>query len=249
MSRHTCRRNLHPARGCEDDRLMARSAEGDREAFGRLVARHRNWLIGFASRRLGDPEAGECASQVALLRLWQHRQTYEARGRFIPFLRLLCTNACREAHRSNHRRGLAMERLAVTESSQAMVEGADCAVEESQRARHLRTAISRLRPILSAAVHMRYLLDLSYAQMAELTGCPEGTLRSRVHHGITQLRSLLGGGCLGKQARSRAPHSCCVSYQRFPASGPIVCGNGRNGRCLTAMRLWNCNREKKDAES
>lgn len=67
---------------------------------------------------------------------------------------------------------------------------ARCPVEKLQSDSHVNAAISRLSPHLGEAIVLRYFRDMSYAEMAELTGCHEVTLRSRIHHALKCLRQI-----------------------------------------------------------
>jgi len=65
-----------------DDALMARAAEGDPEAFARLVERHLAAVHRVLGRATGDSQAAEDLAQETFLLAWQRIQRYEARGRF-----------------------------------------------------------------------------------------------------------------------------------------------------------------------
>src|SRR4051794_28877411 len=62
-----------------DQALMARSAEGDRQAFDRLASRYMLRLRRAAMRVLSDPAAAEDAAQDALMRAWIRAGTYDSR--------------------------------------------------------------------------------------------------------------------------------------------------------------------------
>jgi RNA polymerase sigma-70 factor (ECF subfamily) len=55
----------------------------------------------------------------------------------------------------------------------------------------LDAALATLSPEHREAVQLRFLEDLTYADIASITGCPLGTVRSRIHHAKTKLRDFL----------------------------------------------------------
>jgi RNA polymerase sigma-70 factor, ECF subfamily len=60
--------------------------------------------------------------------------------------------------------------------------------------RDLHAALARLRPAHREALTLHFLEDFSVAEIAAITGCPEGTVKSRLHHGRRALRESLEGG-------------------------------------------------------
>src|SRR5262245_56762772 len=73
---------------------MKRAADGDTEAFGRLVRAHQRRLVRFAARMLGDAEAAEDAAQEALLSLWRMRARYQPQCRLSCLLIQIVRNIC-----------------------------------------------------------------------------------------------------------------------------------------------------------
>ena len=79
---------------CTEAQLVARSQQGDKDAFGELVRRYQRLVVGIAYRMSGDAMLAEDASQDAFLRAWQRLDRFECRsaGSFRAWLCRIATN-------------------------------------------------------------------------------------------------------------------------------------------------------------
>ena len=175
----------------DDDALIVRAQDGDKEAYETLVERHMDVVMAVATRFLADPEAGRDVAQDVFLELWLSRHRYVPEGRFKGYLTTLVLNRCRDATRrrgSEQRRrdGLASQGLPQTpDPSEKAIFG--------QSSHQLHQALSQLETSDREILVMRYGMDLAYDVIAQETGRPAGTLRSRVFHALRKLRKLLEG--------------------------------------------------------
>lgn len=171
-------------------RALARDLDGSFEA---LVRSHADRCYSIALRILGDPSDAEEVAQDAFVRAYRALGTYEpARIRDLrlrPWLATIVVNACRsrvtrrrpltvsladmpDTVRSPHRAEIPHEHLA---SREAATRWADL--------------IGGLPSRYRAAVVLRHVDGLSYEEMSEVLGRPEGTIRAQVHRGLALLRA------------------------------------------------------------
>jgi len=171
-----------------DEALAARLAVDLDGSFEALVDAHAGRLFSIALRFIGDPSDAEEAAQDALVRAYRALTGYdEARIREIrlrPWLATIVLNVCR--NRARIRRVRTVE-LAFEPSAEPVVDPAARSDERASWALLLAT----LPPAQRAAVVLRHVDGLSYAQMAEALGRPEGTLKAQVHRGLAALRDAL----------------------------------------------------------
>lgn len=177
--------------GYDDDALMVKAQDGDREAFEVLVGRYTELVIAIATRFLGAPDTGWDVAQEVFLDLWLSRGRYRPEGRFRRYLSTLALNRCRDATRrvgSEQRRrdGLA------TQVKPVVKDPADKAVLQ-QSSLKLQAALAEIEPSDREILVMRYGMEMPYEDIAQETGRPTGTLRSRVFHSLRKLRKLLEG--------------------------------------------------------
>jgi len=173
----------------EDDALMVRAQDGDKEAYEVLVARHSDMVLAVACRFLADPDAGRDVAQDVFLDLWLGRHRYSPAGKFKGYLATLTLNRCRDATRrsgSEQRRRTGLAGEGPPQSADPSEE-----VSKQQSAQRLHGVLAHLPADDREILVMRYGMEMQYDEISEATGRPAGTLRSRVFHALRKMRSLL----------------------------------------------------------
>jgi RNA polymerase sigma-70 factor (ECF subfamily) len=173
-----------------DDDLMTLARGGHREAFATLVGRHAARLTEFAVKMTGDRRTGEDVAQESWLAVWAARDRYRPSSRFEAFLFTIARNRCRNALRSRrHRR-----EVVVTDERDAELAVTATAVDamlEREQQRRVHDAALELPEKLREAVLLRFVAGLDYPGISAAIGRNESTVRSRVFHGLRQLREIL----------------------------------------------------------
>ncbi len=175
-----------------DDELMTLSQAGVREAFAVLVERHALRVVETCSRFAGDRNAGVELGQATWAAIWEHRFRYRPGSDFVVWLITAARNRCRNDLRGRY--------VALRHSTATTALGAGPSPDQidqlllEERRRQVREALGRLPVATREALILRFGEELRYDQMASAVGTRESTLRSRVHHGLKQLRDLLKGG-------------------------------------------------------
>jgi RNA polymerase sigma-70 factor (ECF subfamily) len=172
--------------------LLNRARVGDREAFARLVGLHREAVYRAAYWILKDPEEALDATQEAFLRAFRHIDRFDGRSSFRTWARRIATNTAldRYARRKRDReRNQAMGEDQVVADPRS--EGVDAGLLREERKRLVREAIEGLPPAQRAAVVLRDVEGLSYAEIGEALGIPKGTVMSRIYYGRTNLKERL----------------------------------------------------------
>ena len=86
-----------------DEELLARVADGDRDAFGDLYQRYARAVLGLALRRLGDRGRAEDAPQEAFASVWRAARSYQPdRGPVAPWLYAVARNAIADRGRARN---------------------------------------------------------------------------------------------------------------------------------------------------
>jgi RNA polymerase sigma-70 factor (ECF subfamily) len=183
--------------GNSDDQLAARAAQGDHAALDQLLRRHTNLVHGVCRRVLGNAEDALDATQEALLLIARKIHTFDGRARFSTWCYRVATNAALDEARRRNRRPRPVEALPDTGTPDR---APDAAVADRL---DIDAALSTLSPDYRAAVALRDLIGMDYAEIAEVLDLPPGTVRSRISRGRAALADVLGN----REAASEHPTS------------------------------------------
>jgi RNA polymerase sigma-70 factor, ECF subfamily len=171
----------------QDAELVRRTRAGDRDAFGTLVARYAGQVRRVARAVLRDPDDADDAAQDAFFAALVKLDRYDSRRPFGPWLMRIVTNAA-----TDRRRRRTVRRTEPLEAG--MVGGGrrpDAEAEQSALGERLHAALAELPARRRMAVVLFDVEGYPHAEIAEILGIPEGTVRSEVFHGRRRLRELL----------------------------------------------------------
>jgi len=171
-----------------DDALARRAADGDARALDALLRNHSMLVHGVCRRILGNADDALDATQEALLAIARKISSFDGRSKFSTWAYRVATNAALDEARRRARRPLPSESLPET-SGRTGTEAADTGVADRL---DVDAALAHLTPEYRAAVALRDLLGMDYAEIAVVLDIPPGTVRSRISRGRAALADLLG---------------------------------------------------------
>lgn len=163
-----------------DEELMRRVQRGDTVAFGTLLERHTRTVHAFIDRQTGGYDVDDCF-QETWLKVARHAGSYDCGRRFSAWLFQIAVNVCRDWWRSPGRR---LEPCA--EPPEQAVRAHTAQVEAALDGRRL---LAILTPEQREVLLLRYYHGMSEAEVAAVTGVPEGTVKSRLHAAVYRLRA------------------------------------------------------------
>jgi RNA polymerase sigma-70 factor (ECF subfamily) len=167
-----------------DEALAAAANAGDRGALEVLLARHLDRVHAICRRVTGHPEDALDATQEALIAVTRGLHRYDGRSLFTTWLYRVATNAALDELRRRKRRPEPAELSEDRPPGGAASVGGSGSVESVVAARlDVDAALAALGPEFRAAVVLRDLCDLDYAEIAEVLDVPIGTVRSRIARG------------------------------------------------------------------
>jgi len=141
-------------------------------------------LYGFAHRRLQDSGLAEEVVQDVFTRAWRHSAEYAPdRGSVRTWLYAIARNAVLDAER---RRGRRLPPQPYDDAPQTGAE--DESIERAMLRWQVELAVSRLTPEHQEVLRLAHFADCSLKEIAERTGLPLGTVKSRTHYAMTNLR-------------------------------------------------------------
>lgn len=168
--------------------LAALAHAGDREAFGELVTRYGAQARRLARTILDDPDDADDAAQDGFLAAWRHLGRFDPARPFGPWLLRIVANAA--ADRRRRRRVRRTEELSPVTASRTPGPAADADRRALREA--FTEALRDLPERQRTAVVLFDLEGYSHAEIADILGVPEGTVRSDVFHARRALRGPLG---------------------------------------------------------
>ncbi len=169
----------------DDAADVRRVLNGDVDAYAALVDRYYDQCARYAVRMLGNRDDAEDALQATFLRAYRALGRYQERDKFSAWLYRILVNQCRSlaARRSQRERVFLREEavlLNATDEHQVAWPGED---EE-----FVQRVLSDLDPLLREAFVLKYIEEMSYEEMAALTGVGVSALKMRVKRAADRLR-------------------------------------------------------------
>lgn len=173
--------------GSSDGVIVSRVLRGDVDAYGVLVGRYRDRYARYAFHMLGNREDAEEALQDAFTRAYRSLARCEDPERFGAWLFRILVNRCRTL---GARRGRRAKTFVVDEG--AILDAAeDHPADRAAWREEIERALTRLRADQREAFLLKYVEDMGYDEMSQLTGVGVSALKMRVMRACDRLRELL----------------------------------------------------------
>jgi RNA polymerase sigma-70 factor (ECF subfamily) len=186
--------SLH-AVNTEDQQLIDECLAGQTDAFGQLVVRYQDRLYNTLVNVLGSADEARDVAQEAFVHAFQKLATFRGQAAFYSWLFRIALNAAISQKRKRRRMSASIDRA----HDQTGIEPADprddnqpsYSMELAERQALVRTALSQISEEYRTVLVLKEMDGLKYEQIAEIVGCPIGTVRSRIHRARTELRTKL----------------------------------------------------------
>jgi len=172
----------------DESTLIHHAANGDAAAWEPLVLEHQQAVFRLAYLLLGDPDDAEDVAQETFLRAWHHLKRFDSTRPLRPWLLSIATNLTRNRQRSASRYLSALMRSFRHEPVSASIEEKSAQRMESDS---LWKAVQGLSFPDQEIVYLRYFLDLSVTESAQVLEVAEGTVKSRSSRALDRLRTII----------------------------------------------------------
>ena len=169
--------------------LIQRCLQGDQAAWDLVVRQHWRKVFNVAYKFVGRHDEAEDLAQDIFLKVFKSLSTFDRRANFQTWLISVSRNLCIDHYRSVRKERQTIDRnVDANELSPASPDaGPIAALEQRDRVLLLRQALATLPDTLRTAVVMRDIQELSYQEIADRLALPEGTVKSRINRGRTEL--------------------------------------------------------------
>ncbi len=192
--------------------FIARLVARDESAFNELVLSYERRVFALVFRMLGNRHEAEDLAQEVFVQVFKAIDQFRGDAKLSTWIYRIAVNLCK-----NKSKYLARRHAGEQDDVDAMVERVplsaakgvsvgdisrpDELVEGMQLERVVKKAIAQLEPDFREVLVLRDVEDLSYEEIAAITGLPDGTVKSRIHRARGQLRALVEK-VIGEKVRS-----------------------------------------------
>jgi RNA polymerase sigma-70 factor (ECF subfamily) len=186
-----------------DEVLVVRFQSGDRAAFALLVRRHQSGLYNFALRNLRERTAAEDIVQEAFVRVAQSAADFKSDARFSTWVYTIVRNLCIDQIRKNAlRRHPSLDEARKSDDGDGPTLGEQTADPRGRSDIERTVEVGRMKERILAAIDalpddqrevylMREMSNLRFKEIAEITGVPENTVKSRMRYALERLQEAL----------------------------------------------------------
>src|ERR671919_594633 len=186
----------------DDGHVVTRHLEGDPQAFGTLVDRYQTRLLNFINRTIGDRERAEDLVQEVFIRVFRHLHRFDQTKKFSTWIYTIASNLAKNELRNRSRNPLvlfqAIRRPWQEEDRPLQFEDSTSRPDDMYRKRHLRelveSSVAQLPEHHRQVFVLRELEGKSYEEIAEITGCKLGTVKSRLNRARNSFAAIIEPG-------------------------------------------------------
>lgn len=185
-------------KGPSDEQLLDEARSGSDPAFGRLVSRWERPLFHFVYRMIARPEDARDICQETFMRVISNADRFRPGAKFSTWMYQIALNLCRDQMRKKRRWSLIVSdtggdhEATSTESWTSSLDAPEAAMEMSERRSVLREALREIPSAQREVVVLKEFEGLKFREIAEILGCPESTVKSRMYYALNGLREALG---------------------------------------------------------
>jgi RNA polymerase sigma-70 factor (ECF subfamily) len=184
------------AESADDDTIVARVQQGDREAFAVLVTRYQRMVFALALRMTGSRDEAQDVTQTSFLNAFRRLADFRGEASFKTWIYGIALNECRMLHR-RAKGDFSLDEVAEPVAHATGGHPLDRVV--------LGKLVARLPDKQRAALTLRVCEDLSFREIGALIGASEASAKVNYFHAVKKLRGWLAPGEGGKQPSPGEP--------------------------------------------
>ena len=190
---------LRSFEGLDDGEVVRACLEGDGRAFTELVLRYQTRLLNFIYRSVGDRERAEDLVQEAFIRVHRHLRRFDQNRKFSTWIYTIASNLAKNELRNRSRNPMVLFQTIKknwdTDHQPLQFEDVHSRPDDRYHQRHLQelveTSVSLLPEHHRAVFVLRELEGKSYEEIAAITGCNLGTVKSRLNRARNSFAAII----------------------------------------------------------
>ena len=175
-----------------DQELMRLVQAGDFSPASEIYDRYSSRIYNFAYRFLRNSEAAEDATQEVFVKMLKHANQFHGDAKLSTWLFSITANWCRDYLRKADNKAKDSEDVLVTLPAPSEF-SPDRTLEQRENQQRIQKALTALTPEQREAILLSRYQGLSYAEIAQISGCSEGAVKTRVFRAMETLKKALAG--------------------------------------------------------
>jgi RNA polymerase sigma-70 factor, ECF subfamily len=179
-----------------DEELIIEFQKEKVEAFNELVIRYKDKVVNFLYRYTGDKDEAEDLAQDAFVKLYRSKHLYKEIAKFSTWFYTIAINTAKtDARKKSRYNALSISDYDPENEKDYEIPANVLAPDEVANAKienyYIQKAIDSLEDSFKEVIILRDIEDMDYEEIAQLTGLPLGTVKSRINRGREKLKKLL----------------------------------------------------------
>jgi RNA polymerase sigma-70 factor (ECF subfamily) len=173
-----------------DQELMRIVQAGDFSPAAEIYDRYSSRIYNFAFRFLRNSEAAEDATQEVFVKMLKHANQFHGDAKLSTWLFSITANWCRDYLRKSDNKPKDSDDVLVTLPA-PMENSPERKLEQRENEVRIQKALAQLTPEQREAILLSRYQGLSYAEIAQISGCSEGAVKTRVFRAMETLKKVL----------------------------------------------------------
>ncbi|MDJ0753520.1 MAG: sigma-70 family RNA polymerase sigma factor [Ardenticatenaceae bacterium] len=174
-----------------DQRWIALARQGDTAAFEKLIDRHGLYIYNLALRLVSNPTEAEDIAQEAFIRVWKGLPRFRGDANFKTWLYRIVTNVCYSRLPQIKRELQALDPSDDHLAIPARLQPVEQILLNQELSERLNREMALLPESYRLLLALRHLQEMSYDEIAAVTGMPLGTVKTGIFRARRQLRAAL----------------------------------------------------------
>lgn len=179
-----------------DQELMKLVQAGDASPAGEIFDRYSARIYNFTFRFLRNSEAAEDATQEVFLKMLKYARQFHGEAKLSTWLFSIAANLCRDYLRKADNKAKEPEETLISLPA-AADSSPELTLEKRENEVRVQRALGLLTPEQREAILLSRYQGLSYAEIAQIAGCSEGAVKTRVFRAMETLKKALAGAAGG----------------------------------------------------
>ncbi|HNF48143.1 MAG TPA: sigma-70 family RNA polymerase sigma factor [Chitinophagales bacterium] len=179
-----------------DNELVQNYINGDQQALAQLLNKYQRKVFSFILIKLKDRTQAEDIFQETFFKVIDSLQQgrYNEEGKFLPWVLMIAHNLCMDYFRKNKRmpNTVDVDSNVVQNSMGLLDENREDKIMRQQTADTLRDMIDKLPPDQKEVLILRHYADMSFKEIAEMTGTNINTALGRMRYALLNLKKMIG---------------------------------------------------------